>query len=192
MQRANNNVRRGIVPGFLLLVLGSASCFAHPMGNFSVNHYSKITIGQQSIEILYLVDMAEIPTYQEIREFEISAKPDDPSVHRYLDTQEPILKAGLSVEGDGRPVSLETIERRVTFAEGAGGLLTMKIGFVFRGQLDFVAGIHQLAFTDDNFAGRAGWKEIVVLGDGAEIVNSSAPAVDRSNELTNYSSDALN
>jgi high-affinity nickel-transport protein len=162
------------------------------MGNFSVNHYSKVTIGQQSIEILYLVDMAEIPTYQEIREFEITAKPDDPSVDRYLDRQEPILKAGLSVESDGRVVRLETIERRVTFAEGAGGLLTMKIGFVFRGQLDFIAGIHQLAFTDNNFAGRAGWKEIVVLGDGAEIVNSSAPAVDRSRELTNYSSDALN
>ena len=41
-------------------------CFAHPMGNFSINHYSKIKIGQKSVEILYLVDMAEIPTYQEI------------------------------------------------------------------------------------------------------------------------------
>ena len=192
MRCANSNLRRGTVLGFVLLVLGSASCFAHPMGNFSVNHYSKVTIGQQSIEILYLVDMAEIPTYQEIREFEITAKPDDPSVDRYLDRQEPILKAELSVESDGRVLRLETIERRVTFAEGAGGLLTMKIRFVFRGQLDCIAGIHQLAFTDSNFAGRAGWKEIVVLGDGAEIVNSSAPAVDRSSELTNYSSDALN
>jgi high-affinity nickel-transport protein len=192
MQRANSNIRRGIVLGFLLLVLGSASCLAHPMGNFSINHYSKITVGKQTIEILYLVDMAEIPTYQEIREFEITAKPDDPSVDRYLDRQEPILKAGLSVESDGRVVRLETIERRVTFAEGAGGLLTMKLGFVFRGQFDFNAGIHQLSFADNNFVGRAGWKEIVVLGDGAEIVNNSAPSVDRSSELTNYSSDALN
>ena len=122
MRCANSNLRRGTVLGFVLLVLGSASCFAHPMGNFSVNHYSKVTIGQQSIEILYLVDMAEIPTYQEIREFEITAKPDDPSVDRYLDRQEPILKAELSVESDGRVLRLETIERRVTFAEGAGGL----------------------------------------------------------------------
>jgi ABC-type nickel/cobalt efflux system permease component RcnA/high-affinity nickel permease len=187
-----NCLLRGFVRGLVVLVLGSATCFAHPMGNFSVNHYSKITIGARSVEILYLVDMAEIPTYQEIREFEITATPQDPSVRRYLDRQEPILRAGLSVEIDGRPVSVEAIERRVTFAEGAGGLFTMKIGFVFRGQLDSSAGAHQLSFADNNFAGRAGWKEIVVRGDGAEIVNSSAPATDRSRELTTYSSDALN
>ncbi len=45
---------------------------------------------------------------------------------------------------------------------------------------------------DNNFPGRAGWKEIVVFGDGVAILDSSAPATDRSQELTNYSSDALN
>jgi nickel/cobalt exporter len=194
MQRAKGRdwLRQRFILGLLMLVLASATCFAHPMGNFSVNHYSKITIGSRSIEILYLLDMAEIPTYQEIREFEITAKPDDPSVDRYLDRQEPILRAGILLESDGRPVQLETIERRVTFAEGAGGLLTMKIGLVFRGQLDSIAGVHQVSFNDSNFAGRAGWKEVVVLADGAEIVSSSAPATDRSRELTAYSSDALN
>ena len=29
------------------LILSSATSFAHPMGNFSVNHYSKITIKQE-------------------------------------------------------------------------------------------------------------------------------------------------
>jgi nickel/cobalt exporter len=182
----------GFVFGLLLLVLSSATCFAHPMGNFSVNHYSKITIGKQSIEILYLVDMAEIPTYQEIREFDVTAKPNDPSIYRYLDRLEPLLKVGLSLASDGRPVQLETIERRLTFAEGAGGLLTMKVVYEFRGQLGFTAGVHQLSYADNNFAGRAGWKEIIVHSDGAEILNSSAPATDRSQELTTYSSDALN
>jgi high-affinity nickel-transport protein len=162
------------------------------MGNFSVNHYSKITIGQKSIEVLYLVDMAEIPTYQEMRQFEVAPKPDDPSVYRYLDRQESLLKAGLSLESNGRLLQFETLERRVTFSEGAGGLLTMKIAFVLRGQLDFIAGVHRLFYADNNFPGRAGWKEIVVIGDGPEILNSSAPATDRSQELTTYSSDALN
>jgi ABC-type nickel/cobalt efflux system permease component RcnA len=176
----------------LFLLIGSATCFAHPMGNFSVNHYSKITIGQKSIEILYLVDMAEIPTYQEMRQFELVPKPNDPSVSNYLDRQEPLLKAGLTLESNGKPLQFETVERHVTFAEGAGGLLTMKITFVFRSQPDFAAGVHQLSYADNNFPGRAGWKEIVVRGDRAEILNSSAPATDRSLELTTYSSDALN
>src|SRR5580658_397440 len=100
MQRAKGRdwLRQRFILGLLMLVLASETCFAHPMGNFSVNHYSKITIGSRSIEILYLLDMAEIPTYQEIREFEITAKPDDPSVDRYLDRQEPILRAGILLE----------------------------------------------------------------------------------------------
>jgi len=63
---------------------------------------------------------------------------------------------------------------------------------VFRGKLDVIGGEHKLFYVDDNFPGRAGWKEIVVLGDGVAILDSSAPGTDRSQELTNYSSDALN
>ena len=68
----------------------------------------------------------------------------------------------------------------------------MKIGLVFRARLDAGGDAHKLSYIDNNFAGRAGWKEIVVLGDGVTILDSSAPGADRSKELTNYSSDALN
>jgi hypothetical protein len=61
------------------LLLSAVAAFAHPMGNFSVNHYSKIKIGQKSIEVRYLIDMAEIPTFQEMRQFDIAPKTDDPS-----------------------------------------------------------------------------------------------------------------
>jgi|GEM_PF-77357 nickel/cobalt exporter len=175
-----------------VLLLSSATSFAHPMGNFSVNHYSRIKIGQRSIEIRYLIDMAEIPTFQEVRQSDFTAKADDPSTSRYLDRQEQLLKEGLRLEGDGRVVRLDTISRHVAFADGAGGLPTMKIGFVFRGKLDVTAGAHKLFYFDNNFPGRTGWKEIVVLGDRVAILDSSAPGTDRSQELTNYSSDALN
>src|SRR5580658_3407537 len=175
-----------------VLLLSSATSFAHPMGNFSVNHYSRIKIGQRSIEIRYLIDMAEIPTFQEVRQSDFTAKADDPSTSRYLDRQEQLLKEGLLLEGDGRVVRLDTISRHVAFADGAGGLPTMKIGFVFRGKLDVTAGAHKLFYFDNNFPGRTGWKEIVVLGDRVAILDSSAPGTDRSQELTNYSSDALN
>ena len=175
-----------------VLILSSATSFAHPMGNFSVNHYSKIKIGKQSIEIRYLIDMAEIPTFQEIRQFDITPRADDPSASRYLDRQEQLLKAGISLESDGQSVRLDTISRQVAFADGAGGLPTMKIGFVFRGIPDVSAGAHKLSYFDNNFPGRAGWKEVVVLGNGVTILSSSAPGTDRSQELTNYSSDVLN
>jgi ABC-type nickel/cobalt efflux system permease component RcnA len=193
----NDNARgsrrwSGII--FLLfgLILSSATSFAHPMGNFSVNHYSKVTIKRGEVEVRYLIDMAEIPTFQEIRQFDITPKADDPSTSRYLNGQAQLLKEGLWLESDGQAVRLDTIFHQVAFADGAGGLRTMKIEFVFRGKLDVTAGAHKLSYFDNNFPGRTGWKEIVVLGEGVTILNSSAPATDRSQELTNYSSDALN
>ncbi len=48
MRRNNDNDksdrrRPGVVLLLFVLILSSATSFAHPMGNFSVNHYSKIT-----------------------------------------------------------------------------------------------------------------------------------------------------
>ena len=175
-----------------VLVLSCATSFAHPMGNFSINHYSKVKIGPQSVEIRYLIDMAEIPTFQEIRQFDITPVAYGLSASSYLDRQEQLLPQGLTLEIDGQAVQLEAVSRQLTFADGAGGLPTMKIGFVFRGKLEAASGVHKLSYFDNNFPGRAGWKEVVVLGEGVTILNSSAPATDRSQELTNYSIDVLN
>ena len=188
----SNHCSPRIFLSLCVLIASCAPCFAHPMGNFSVNHYSKVKIGQKSVEIRYLIDMAEIPTFQEMRQFDIPPTPDNPNVSRYLDRQEQLLSKGLSLESDGRAVRLEAISRQLTFADGAGGLPTMKIGFVFRGKLEVDRGAHQLSYLDANFPGRAGWKEVVVLGDGVAILDSSAPGTDRSHELTDYSSDVLN
>src|ERR1035438_6266734 len=174
----------------LLLLVSVATSFAHPMGNFSVNHYAKITISQGYVEIRYLLDMAEIPTFQEIRQLDITPTADAPGT--YLARQEQLLKAGISLESDGQSVLLDTISRQAAYAGGVGGLPTMKIGMVFRGKLDVTAGAHKLSYSDNNFSGRAGWKEVVVLGEGVAILDSSAPGTDRSQELTNYSSDVLN
>lgn len=182
----------GLVVWLWVLLLSSATALAHPMGNFSINHYAKIKVGQRSVEIRYLIDMAEIPTFQENRQFDITPKSDDPSVSRYLDRQQQSLKAGLFLESDGQFVVLDTISRSVAFADGAGGLPTMKMTYEFRGRLAATPGVHRLFYLDNNFSGRAGWKEVVVQGDGAAILDSSAPFTDRSQELNSYSSDVLN
>src|SRR5579863_3448687 len=140
-----------------VLVLSCAMSFAHPMGNFSINHYSKVKIGQESVEVRYLIDMAEIPTFQEIRQFDITPVAEDPSVTSYLDRQVKLLQPGLSLEIDGQAIPLEAISRQLIFADGAGGLPTMKIGFVFRGKLKVTADAHKLSYVDNNFPGRAGW-----------------------------------
>src|SRR5271170_5047242 len=111
--RNDKDNHRGLVLWLLVLMLSSATSVAHPMGNFSINHYSKLKIGQKSVEIHYLVDMAEIPTFQEMRQFGMTAKADDPGASRYLDRQEQFLKGGLSLESDGQFVGLDTVSRQL-------------------------------------------------------------------------------
>src|ERR1700737_2738733 len=58
--------------------------FAHPMGNFTINHYSGIRINEGYVEIQYLIDMAEIPTFQEIQRTSIVPREGDPGAASYI------------------------------------------------------------------------------------------------------------
>jgi nickel/cobalt exporter len=179
----------------LLVFLSMApAVFAHPMGNFSINHYSKIIPGAHAVEVDYIIDMAEIPTFQQMQESAIIAKADDPSLIPYLHRQSEVLKKGLTLLFDEKPLVLETISRQAIFPPGAGGLPTMKMGFVYIATLpgELRDSATSLRYRDDNYPGRAGWKEIVAVTEpGAALVSSSVPASDRSLELTNYPTDML-
>ena len=51
-----------------VLVLAPAIASAHPLGNFTINLYSGISVLPHEVHIHYAVDMAEIPTYQETQQ----------------------------------------------------------------------------------------------------------------------------
>lgn len=177
---------------FLSLISFALNCSAHPMGNFSVNHYSRITISRSSVEVLYLIDMAEIPTFQAMRQRGFSQASDDPKTARYLEEKTNSFRDGLSLDIDGQMAQLDPVSRDIAFTDGAAGLPTMKIKLKLEAKLEPVTTTHRLSYVDRNFSGRAGWKEIVLLGDGITIVDTSASKVDRSQQLMNYSSDVLN
>src|ERR1700739_2282186 len=187
----------------ILLVGPSSRGWAHPMGNFSVNHYAKITLESDRIQIRYYIDLAEIPTYQELQQANIGpsdAGPDSAAVQHYVAMRGEELGRGLTLEVDGRRVALHLDSSRVIFPPGAGGLPTMKMGFLYDAPYPSMrpgAALveHQqvsLHYVDNNFPGRAWWKEIVALSSGGALVRSSVPAVDRSQELSNYATDLLN
>jgi hypothetical protein len=177
--------------GAAFLLATAVACFAHPMGNFSINHYSALSIGKKSVQIRYVIDMAEIPTFQEMRQFNLRPEPDNPEMERYLASQEGKLVSGLSLNIDGRPVRLTSRSRHIQFTEGAGGLSTMKIDLALEGDIGASPATRNLNWADSNFAERAGWKEVVVVADGVRLLSNSAPSTDRSNGLTTYSTDAI-
>ena len=123
----------------ICVLLGRRS-FAHPMGNFSVNHYSKISAERDGIRVSYIIDLAEIPTYQELQQGNVTANVADPAVIRFVGLRGVDLGRGLSLLVDGKRVALRLVSSQVIFPPGAGGLPTMKMGFVYRADYPRVEG----------------------------------------------------
>jgi nickel/cobalt exporter len=169
------------------------SVFAHPMGNFSVNHYSKISLQGDRITIQYFLDLAEIPAYQELQQGNITATVNDPAVTRFVATRGAELALGLLLTLDGKHLPLRLRSSRVIFPPGAGGLPTMKMGFVYDAAYpDAVDRAHaRLHYADNNYAGHTGWKEIVAVASAGSLLKSSVPTTDRSAELNDYPNDLL-
>jgi ABC-type nickel/cobalt efflux system permease component RcnA len=178
----------------LALVIAPGWGEAHPLGNFSISHYAGIRIGNDEVRLRYLIDMAEIPTFQEIQGTGIVGETGHPSLPEYLARRLETLKKGLRLEVNGQRLTLRAESSEIIFPAGAGGLPTLKLGVVYRAPLDGVrgAGVSEMHYRDENFPGRAGWKEIVAVGEpGVTLVSSSVPGRDRSRELTDYPTDFL-
>jgi nickel/cobalt exporter len=147
---------------------GAAS--AHPLGNFTVNHFAAVELAGNGIFVRYALDLAEIPTFQEGAEVRRPG---------YAES----LSRKLELTVDGARVPLVVVAHRTSERPGAGGLKTMRFDAVFRAA---ASGTH-LTFTDGAYRSRIGWREIVVTArDGASVRTSSAPATSRSNELRAY------
>ena len=187
----------GILTGVLLggLFLTPDTSPAHPLGNFSISHYTGIQIVQDSIELYYVLDMAEIPTFQELQDTGLVPEVGHPSVHGYLAQKIEALQAGLLLEVHGQRLTLQIVSSEILFPPGAGGLPTLKLGVVYRTPLDHTPAdsLYYLHYRDSNFPGRAGWQEIIARpSPGITLVRSSVPDTDRSRALTDYPTDLLN
>ncbi len=188
--------RRVLIVLGLLAVLSLAAPghgTAHPLGNFSISRYAGIEVGRNIVTLRYFVDMAEIPTFQELQGHGIPPDPAEPRVSRYVRDTAEALKQGLELEVGDRRLALEVRSANVIFPEGAGGLPTMKLAILYRAVLgNSPGGPEDLRYRDDNFASRAGWKEVIAVAQsGAAIIERSVPAQDRSRELSDYPTDLL-
>ena len=184
----------------LAVFFATATAFAHPMGNFSVNHYSKLDVQSNRVLLRYFIDLAEIPTYQELQQANVAAVPNgvldpaSPQIATLVARRALELAHGLSLTIDGRPAALRVLSSGVIFPAGAGGLPTMKMGFVY--EAAYPPGTNRqhvdLRYADNNYPGQSGWKEMIAVSSAGSLVHSSAPATDRSGELSNYPTDLLN
>ena len=159
---------------------------AHPMGNFSVNHYAKIKPGSKAIEIDYVLDVAEIPTLQLQQAWGVTASTQRAQVEQKAQTQARAWVAKLDLRIDGKPVEAEVEKVSLTVADGAGGLPVYRIAT----QLRVASNGGKFSYEDGNFSERAGWREIVIAPQpGATLQQASQSNTDLSQALTAYPQD---
>ncbi len=169
---------------------------SHPLGNFTVNLYSRIEPAGDGVRIVYVLDMAEIPAFQEIgvvdadRDGQTSRAEEE----QYATQRSEEIRRNLRLELNGTPVPLGLIERQLSFPPGQGGLATLRLDAVYFARLPSGPGAPvDLTSRDDNFPGRIGWREIVARPSaiGTELLATSVPATDQSDELRSYPEDLL-
>jgi nickel/cobalt transporter (NicO) family protein len=170
-------MRRGLVAGLMFMALVTGSAEAHPLGNFTINHLSRVSIGAQRIDVAYTLDQAEIPTFQE-RGLAPAA---------VLARKAAEVRRGLRLTVDGRRAPLAVQPgARITFPPGQGGLRTTRVEI----RLTAASG-RRVRFEDGTFPGRVGWKAVVVAPARGTDVRSSVPASDPTSGLRHYPTDLL-
>lgn len=180
---------------FLLLLAQPSPAMAHPLGNFTVNQYNRFELMTTGVRLVYVLDLAEIPAFQELARIDTDGNGavDDGERDAYLDAKLPEIAAALHLVDGDRSVPLRVGERNLAFLPGHAGLKTMRLSATFTPDLAMGGSLPlHLRYRNDYATDRLGWREIVVThGAGVRLDASDAPTTDRSHELRAYPQDML-
>ena len=168
------------------------TALAHPLGNFTVNQYTGLHVSRDVIVVDYVLDMAEIPAFQEIATFDANGngQPDPAETAGYPADKCAWIQPRLDLSLNWQAMPLSLTASSVEFPTGVGGLVTLRLTCEFQAPVQAATGALALSFQNQIFADRLGWQEIVVIPDGVTLqgeFSSNSP----SNRLTNYPQDLL-
>jgi nickel/cobalt exporter len=184
-------LRRRALSILLLTVLtgiGMVKTGAHPLGNFTFNHFVRVETGADRAKIRYVVDLAEVPTFQEAQKADTDQNGalSDAELQTYLDSVAPGYASGLKLTANGQPVELRLAEKQIAQVPGAAGLMTMRLVFDLTAEWAASAS-SRLKIENTNLIERAGWREIVVTPiTGVSVFDSTAFGNGLTDELKAY------
>ena len=166
--------------------------FAHPLGNFTINHYAGLSVSRDAIVIDFVLDMAEIPAFQEIATFDTNGngQADSTESATYHAGKCKSLQPDLELLLNDKPLGLTLASSSVGYPAGAGGLPTLRLTCAFSASITNIGEMTSLSFSDHSYNERIGWREIVVTTDGITF-DGDFPSASISNRLTSYPNDLL-
>lgn len=176
----------------LALAAGAAApvtAAAHPLGNFTINHAAELRVAPDRIDVELVIDMAEIPTFQERQEMDADedGSVGDAEAAAWADATCRTLAGTVELARDGTRLALAEPAASISFPPGTGGLSTLRLTCRASAPLDPpIDGLSTVTFADPSFAERIGWREIVAIGVGTTLDPGGLPAVSPSAKLTAY------
>src|SRR5712691_94433 len=88
----------------LAAMLAPAAASAHPLGNVTTNHYSRVVASGDRIYVLYVLDLAELPTFQAEQDRALEG-----GVAGYATRTVRQIAGGLTLTIDGRRTPLQPL-----------------------------------------------------------------------------------
>ena len=148
------------------------SAAAHPLGNFTINHHAGLNVRRDAIVITYILDMAEIPAFQEISGLDLNRDgiPESDETVGYHSAKCQAILPKLDLRMDGNPIRLSLQWSTIEFPPGVGGLATLRLTCVFSAPLSSLRELTRVDFENDAYSERIGWREIVVSGEGVWLL----------------------
>src|SRR5438128_7389882 len=151
---------------------------AHPLGNFTVNRYSRLELYSDAIRVRYVLDMAEIPTFQEIDSIDLDGdgQPSASENAVYLDGKSPQILNGLHLTANGSPLDLRVLTRDISYPQGQAGLRTLRLNLLFQAPVS--SALAAVEYRDDNYSDRIASKHIVSQPAAGTAVANPTPSAD--------------
>ncbi len=176
-----------------------SSTLAHPLGQLSINHFTRITTGNDRAQVRYVIDLAEIPTFQEAQTADAdgSGSLSRKELDDYLERVAPGYIANLELSAGGQRIGLQPVKKEIgllpgTSSSDAMGLVIMRIVFELEGGFTNSNSTTRFRFEDKNQIDRAGWREIVIVPfNGVKVFDSSFFGNGVTDELKAYPEDPM-
>jgi ABC-type nickel/cobalt efflux system permease component RcnA len=180
---------RGAVLATVLVPVAAGVALAHPLGNFTINHYAGIRVEPERVLLDVVIDEAEIPTFQASQAFDLDGDGALSAAETTAARQSGCLAVGrdLRLAVGGSAARLLLVEAGLAFPPGNGGLSTMRLACTFEAPLSTPVGAGTAVDFEDRFeASRIGWREITIAGSGVTVEAPGVPQTSVSGRLTAY------
>ncbi|MDQ2681346.1 MAG: hypothetical protein M3Y21_10085 [Candidatus Eremiobacteraeota bacterium] len=144
------------------LVLFARPASAHPLGNFTINHLAEVATKDGQLQVVYVLDIAEIPTFQIMHQASGDGNWSRAQMQTWADSEIALVQSGFDVKVDGKSLTLQPSGATARNRPGAGGLPLLYWVGHFSATLQ-AGEKHAISINDGVYQDRRiGWKDIIV------------------------------